>query len=603
MKNKIKAIDNRIGVKVAKQEERYYLGAPICRGVAIGKPILLSWSEEPIPDFTVAEDKVDYEIDRYRTALSRSREELSSLQQYLEREKIHEGVNILDAQLQMMEDPLLTTHIEKAVHDTRKNVESVLQDHIDLFRMRFSSLDDPFFRDRFKDIQDISQRILGHLCGSKPRISLESIPPGSILFAAELSASEMAEVSAVNVSGIVTERGGAASHAAVVANAKGTTFVSNIPVTQINPGDHELAVVDGRTGDVILSPSESTLSKYQEIRFQLQQHLDKLNNAAPLKAETFDGYTVRLSANVELASELDFLHEHGGHGVGLFRSEYLFLNRNRFPTEEEQFAIYMDLVVKMRNLPIVIRTFDVGGDKCVPVEQRIYETNPFLGCRAIRFLLKERGIFKAQLRAILMAAAYGDVSVMFPMISTLSELLEAKAVLEEVKSELEMQGELHGAVRIGSMIEVPSAAIIADLLAKECDFLSIGTNDLVQYALAVDRSNHVTNALYTPSHPSVIRLIKLIIHEANHHGIPVTICGEVAADPRFTPLLLGLGVHELSVATRYLPTVKHAIRNTSIIAASQLAERVLTLSSASEIQNLLNEEYRKNMPDDCFYNY
>lgn len=593
-------IDNEEKVEVT---EISYIGSPICRGVAIGKPVLLSFEEEPIPEFMVAEDKVEYEIDRYRTALSLSRAELSSLQQHLEKEKIHEGVNILDAQLQMMEDPLLTTQIENAVYQTRKNVESVLQTHIDQFKMRFSNLDDPFFRDRFKDIQDISHRILGHLCGAKPRISLDSIPSGSILFASELSASEMAEVSTVNVSGIVTEKGGAASHAAVVANAKGTPFVSNIPIEKINTEEHDIAIVDGRTGEVILSPSESTLSKYQEIRFQLQQHIEKLHSAAPQKAETFDGYSVRLSANVELAEELDFLHEHGGHGVGLFRSEYLFLNKTHFPSEEEQYAIYTDLVVRMRGLPIVIRTFDVGGDKYVPADQRVYETNPFLGCRAIRFLLKERGIFKAQLRAILRAAAYGDVSILFPMISTLSELLEAKAVLFEVKSELEMKGEKHGSVRIGSMIEVPSAAIIADLLAKECDFLSIGTNDLVQYALAVDRSNHVTNALYTPAHPSVIRLIKLIVHEANHQGIPVSICGEVAADPRFTPLLLGLGVHELSVATRYLPTVKHAIRNTSIVTASQLAEKVLSLSSAGEIQNLLNEEYRKNMPDDCFYNY
>lgn len=587
-----------------KAEEQYFHGAPICRGIAIGKPVLLSWTEEPVPEFTVAEDRVEYEIDRYRSALSRSREEISSLQEQLEKDNVLEGVTILDAQLQMMQDPLLTTHIEDAVHTTRKNVESVLQSHIDQYRKRFFSIDDPYFRDRFKDIQDISQRILGHLCGTKSRITKSEIPYGSILFACELTASDIAEVSTVHVGGIVTERGGPATHAAVVANAKGTPFVSNIHLNEIDPEQHDLAVVDGRTGDVILSPSSTTITKYEQIRTQLQEHLDKLSHVAPLTAETFDGYSVRLSANIELAEELDFLHQHGGHGVGLFRSEYLFLNKARFPSEEEQFAIYMDLVIKMRGLPIVIRTFDVGGDKCLPPSlQGDYESNPFLGCRAIRFLLKETGIFKAQLRAILRAGAYGDVSVMFPMISTLSELLEAKSILAEVQSDLERQGEQYGSVRVGSMIEVPSAAIIADLLAKECDFLSIGTNDLVQYALAVDRSNHSMNALYTPTHPSVLRLIKLIIHEANHQGIPVTICGEVAADPRFTPLLLGLGVHELSVATRYLPTVKHAIRNTSIVAASQLAERALALTSANEIQELLTKEYRENVPDDCFYNY
>lgn len=586
-----------------QRKESHFQGSPVCRGVAIGKPLFLHVEEEePIPEFTVAEDRVEYEIDRYRYALSRSREELSSLQQQLEKEKLHEGVNILDAQLQMMEDPLLTTNIENAVHQSRKNVESVFQTYIDQYQTKFSGLEDPFFRDRFKDIQDISHRILGHLCRGKPRISLANVPPDSILFAYELSASDMAAVSTASVNGVVTEQGGAASHAAVVANAKGTPFVSNILLNRIDSKQHKLAIVDGRTGEVILSPSAETLKKYEQIKYQLEEHLENLCHNAPLKAETMDGYHVRLSANIELADELDVLHQQGGHGVGLFRSEYLFLRKERFPTEEEQFVIYKDLVVKMRGLPIVIRTFDVGGDKGLPL-QHLYETNPFLGCRAIRFLLKEKGIFKMQLRAILRASAFGEVSVMFPMISTLSELLEAKAFLSEVREELLTEGVKIGTVRIGSMIEVPSAAIIADLLAKECDFLSIGTNDLVQYALAVDRSNKAMNALYSPTHPSVLRLIKLIVHEANHQGIPVTICGEVAADPRFTPLLLGLGVHELSVATRCLATVKHAIRNTSIVSASQLAERALALTTANEIQDLLTEEYRKNVPDDCFYNY
>jgi phosphotransferase system enzyme I (PtsI) len=254
-------------------------------------------------------------------------------------------------------------------------------------------------------------------------------------------------------------------------------------------------------------------------------------------------------------------------------------------------------------LPIVVRTFDIGGDKNLRNQQTEYEYNPFLGCRAIRFLLREKEIFKSQLKAILRATAYGNVSIMFPMVSGLSELLEAKDILNAMKKELQDKGiPIAKHVPIGCMIEVPSAAIIADLLAKECDFLSIGTNDLVQYALAVDRTNNALTNLYTPTHPSVIRLIKLIVSEANHQGIPVTVCGEVAADPRFTPLLLGLGVHELSVASRYIPVVKNAVRNTSIVAASKLAEKALSLASASEIETLLTREYRQNVPEDCFYN-
>jgi phosphotransferase system enzyme I (PtsI) len=257
----------------------------------------------------------------------------------------------------------------------------------------------------------------------------------------------------------------------------------------------------------------------------------------------------------------------------------------------------------MNGLSISIRTFDLGGDKYLRNQQKNDECNPFLGCRAIRFSLRERDIFKSQLRAILRASVFGDVSIMFPMVSSLSELLEAKAVLQEAREELLALGvPIAHRLPIGCMIEVPSAAIIVDLIAKECEFLSIGTNDLVQYTLAVDRNNHALSSLYTPTNPSILRLIRLVVSEANHHGIPVAVCGEVAADPRFTPLLLGLGVHELSVASRYLPTIKNAIRNLSIVSAAKLADQALSLSSTAEIEQLLNQEYLRNVPEDCFYN-
>jgi phosphotransferase system enzyme I (PtsI) len=345
------------------------------------------------------------------------------------------------------------------------------------------------------------------------------------------------------------------------------------------------------------------LAKYQLLRDQLNLHLQKLKQAGKLESETYDGYKILLSANIEMFSELDMLHQFGGSGVGLLRTESIFLTKENFPTEEEQYHVYRRFVEKMDGLPIVVRTFDLGGDKYLRNQQSMHEVNPFLGCRAIRFLLREKEIFKTQLRAILRASAHGDVSIMFPMVSTLSELLEAKDLLNESKQELINCGKaVSEHLPIGCMIEVPSAAIISDLLAKECDFLSIGTNDLVQYSLAVDRSNNALRNLYRPTHPSVIRLIRLVVSEANHQGIPVALCGEVAADPRFTPLLLGLGIHELSVASRYIPVVKHAIRNTSIVAASKLAEKALSLSSATEIEDLINREYRQNVPEDCFYN-
>lgn len=578
-------------------------GSPICRGVAIGKPFFFHFDEDSIPEFSIPENNIEEEISRYRRAVNSSVEDIKTLQSEFEKEHIFEGASILDSQLQILQDNLFTHHIENEIYRTHKNAESVFQILIKEYQVKFNALEDSFFRERFKDLQDIARRIMGHLRVSV-RISLANIPPHSIIFAHELTASDAAEANISQVGAFVTETGGSTSHAAIVAKAKGTPYVTNVDFRSALNGDDCWVIVDGRTGEIIINPESETLEKYRQIGKQLKIHLNSLICMNSLPAETYDGYSVRLSANIEAASELEMLHRHGASGVGLFRSEYIFLTKEAFPLEEEQFEIYKSVVANMRGLPTVIRAFDLGGDKCFPNMQFSHEINPFLGCRAIRFLLKEQEIFKTQLRAILRASAFGEVSIMFPMISTLSELMEAKSIVNDVKQELTQRGIAIGKeIKIGCMIEVPSAAIIADLLAQECDFLSIGTNDLVQYSLAVDRGNQALSALYTPTHPSVIRLIKLVVTEANHRGIPVTVCGEVAADPRFTALLLGLGVHELSASARYIPTVKHAIRNTSIVSASRLAEKVLSLRTAAEIQALLVKEYKENVPDDFYYNY
>lgn len=576
-------------------------GTPICRGIAIGHPYLFTFPEEMVPEYGISVDAVHEEIARYQQALALGREDIKSLQDRLRRECIFDGVAILEAHLLIMQDPMLTTHVEEQVRTTKKNVDYVFQTIMKKYQKKFDAIKDPFFRERFKDIQDISRRILGHLRHSAHRC-LVDVPSSSIVFASDLAACDTAEAQNGRVVAFVTRSGGATSHAAIVAKAKGIPYVSSVDFEQASLEKEGWVIVDGRTGEIIVNPSEETLLKYQQLRNQLHMHLEKLTQTGKLEAETYDGYRVQLSANIEMFSELDMLHQFGGSGVGLLRTESAFLTKEKLPTEEEQFAIYRHFVEQMKGLSIVIRTFDLGGDKYLRNQQTL-ESNPFLGCRAIRFSLREKDIFKAQLRAILRASAFGAVSIMFPMVSSLSELREAKAILQEVREELEARQEPIAAhIPIGCMIEVPSAAIIADLLAKECDFLSIGTNDLVQYTLAVDRSNSNLSELYSPTNPSILRLIRLIVSEANHHGIPVTVCGEVAADPRFTALLLGLGVHELSVASRYLPAVKNAIRNTSIVAASKLAEEALSLSSAAEIETLLNREYQKNAPEDCFYN-
>lgn len=584
-------------------KEVHLRGIPISGGIAIGVSYFFHLSDGLIAEYSIRDDEIDSEIERYTRALKRSRQDVKRLQKQMEIEKAIEATAILETHLQILQDPLLTKNIELEIRRQKKNIEFIFYTYVSEFQRKFQSMSDLYFKERGKDLQDVTRRILGHLCKNQQN-TLANVEPNSIVFAKELATSHVAESKIDQIAAFVTEVGGATSHAAIIAKAKGIPYVANIAMGMLEDMPPIQVIIDGRTGDVILNPGEDTLLRYRNLQQEIYAHLQNLYKTNSREAETFDGYQIRLSANIEMINELETLHQFGGNGVGLFRSEYMVLSKQTFPSEEEQFLVYKRLVEKMQGLPIVIRTFDIGGDKFMLNQPQIPEGNPYLGVRAIRFLLKEREIFKSQLRAIIRASAYGDVSVIFPMISGLAELIEAKKLVKEAQQELEKESpQKKYRLRIGCMIEVPSAAIIADLLAKECDFLSIGTNDLVQYSLAADRGNQGVSLLYTPTHPSVIRLMKLVISQANQHGIPVTVCGEVAADPRFTPLLLGLGVHELSVASRYLPIVKNVIRNTSIIEACHLADKVLSLTAPAEIQELLATEYQKNVPQDFFYNF
>ena len=590
-------------MKTVEQEIKLK-GIPISRGIGIGSAFFFTFADDEAPDFKISMQDIDLEVSRYQLAIEKSRQEILQLQLKLKDEYIEEGVDILDTHLQIMKDPLLTTAVENEIRQTRKNALFVFQVLIKKYQKRFQSIKDPFFRERFKDIQDISRRVAGYLRESV-RVGLAEIPYGSVVIAKELSASEVAEANSENIYAFITENGGVASHAAIVAKAKGIPYVSNADIGLIfeKMEDNPL-IVDGRTGDIIINPTAKTLDFYKNVYKQVKGHLSKLQKESSLSTETFDGYKVKLSANLEMVNEIDHIRAQGNYGIGLFRSEYIFLSGEDFPSEEVQFEIYKKLVEKLSGLPIVIRTFDIGGDKQLKNHSSSAKGNSFLGCRALRYFLNEKEIFKSQLRAILRAANYGDVSILFPMVSTLSELLEAKELLEEATQELLKSGhEKVCKLKVGCMIEVPSAAIISDLIANECDFLSIGTNDLVQYSLAVDRGNQSLQKYYSPTHPGVIRLIKMVVSEANNHEVPVSVCGEIASDPRFIPLLLGLGVNEFSLASRHIPVIKNAIRNTSIVAATKLAEKVLTLSSSEEIMKLLTDEYRNNVPEDCFYNY
>jgi phosphoenolpyruvate-protein phosphotransferase (PTS system enzyme I) len=567
-------------------------GAPICSGIAIGTPFLYTCPQNVIPEFTLPEGEVDSEIARYHKALATSLEDVRSLRTRLEKEGAVEGAAILEAHLHMMQDPVLTSEIEERIRTEQKNAEYAFQRAIDDYVTRFKQINDPYFRERLNDLHDIGRRVLGQL-RAVVRASLQEAPDQAVVFAHELTPSDTAEAEADRISAFVTQVGGDTAHAAIMAKAKGIPYVARVDFRGVADFSSGQVIVDGRNGEVILHPTEATLSKYRELQREHARHYERFNAAGHLPCETIDGYQVILSANVEMFHEVELVKRYGGSGIGLFRSEYVCHSKKNFPSEEEQFLIYRRIAEAVDGRPVVIRTFDVGGDKFRELPAVGEEENPFLGCRAIRLMLKEHEAFKVQLRSILRASAYGDVRILFPMVSGLPELIEAKGYLAVAKEELRAEGvPFNEEILVGIMIEVPSAAISCDVLAPECDFMSVGTNDLVQYSLAVDRDNQAMSYLYTPAHPSVLRLIRMIVTEASRNEIPVTVCGEMAADPRFTPLLLGLGVNELSVSARYLPIVKNAIRGTSIVRATRLAEQVLTMPTSMDVLDALIEHYQ-----------
>ncbi len=581
-------------------------GQPVARGLAIGIPCVLNQFESKIPEIHLSHEEVGAEIERYRKALKESRDDILRLKGELAREGVQDGVLVLETHLEIIEDPLLNRQIEEEVRQAKKNVEFIFQRAIERFRKKFEAISDPFFQSRFEDVQDISKRVLAYLRDMK-RTTLGEVPQNSIVFTRQLSPTDAAEAKRTHVLAFVTQIGGATSHTAIVARAKGIPYVANVNFSKLQEMNKaSLTIVDGLLGKVIINPTEETLDYYRCQKLQLAEQQETLKSTSFTKALTLDGQNVRLSANVEIADDFSLLQQYGAEGVGLFRSEYIVLQKGSFPSEEEQFEIYKSLVEHANGHPVVIRAFDIGMDKVACALKSNLELNPALGCRAIRFLLHEKELFKAQMRAILRASAYGDVRILFPMISSLNELMEAKIVVSQAYEELAKEEcglEIKQNIKLGCMIEVPSAALIVDLLAKECDFLSIGTNDLIQYATAIDRSSQTMSALYTSTHPGVLRLMKMIVELAQKQNVPVSVCGEIASDPRFVPLLLGLGITELSVSCRFLPIIKHVIRHTQKQKAVDLVTRLLELATAHEIQDALVSEYESNVPAGSIKNF
>lgn len=574
-------------------------GIPVSPGVAIGPAMVLDTEWFRIPQRFIDSKGAAEEVQRLREALASAAREATANQQAVSDKLGRQYGAIFGAHALLIEDPSLTGEFETLIrqegHAAEYAVSRVMRRHA----KALESLDRGHFATRAADLFDIEKSILRNLLGQR-REQLQHLQEPVIVLAHDLTPSETAAMDPHMVHAFATEAGGRASHTAIMAGALEIPAVVGLGhfVTDISGGD--LVIVDGNRGVLILNPDDETLQRYEHTRSSFRTFENQLGLLRDLPAETRDGTRVLMLGNIEFPQEATHCLERGASGVGLYRTEFLYLGKQADPTEEEHLDAYLTVLRTLGpSKPVVIRTLDLGADKfAVSTDPIPEERNPFLGLRSVRLCLRNLTLFKTQMRAILRASAFGDVRIMFPMVSTLLELRQCKMILAEVKEDLEEEGiAFNRKLPVGTMIEVPSAAIMADQLAREVNFFSIGTNDLIQYTLAADRTNETVASLYSPSDPAVLRLIKMVLAAAQKNAIEVNICGEMSGEPIYTMLLLGMGLRQLSVTPHNIPEIKKIIRSVSIEEATQVAEEALRLETARDITNYLREQTRRILPE------
>lgn len=563
--------------------ERIFQGMAVAPGIAEGKVLIHFQEDEVIPFRDLSEEDLDAEVARFEAALLATRRELQELQERLTESAGAGDASIFDAHLLVLEDPSLIDEVNKGIRNQKHNAEFIFQGVSHRFIKTLSEINDAYLRERAIDLEDVARRVIRHLLGKSGQ-RLTGHDRNHIIVADELTPSDTATLNRENVAGFITEKGSKTSHTAIMARALGIPAIVGAEGICDRLKNGDVILIDGYSGKIFFNPSPKTLAEYQQLAEEKEHIEEGLETLRESDAVTLDGRRIVLSANIELPEELDDVMSCGAEGIGLYRTEFLYFNRTTPPDEEEQYAIYRRVAERIAPQSAIIRTLDIGGDKpteCLDIGE---EENPFLGCRAIRFCLRHPEIFKTQLRAILRAAVHGNLRLMFPMISGREELLHAKSLLNEAMEELRARGEpFQVDIELGIMIEVPSAAIIADLLAKEVKFFSVGTNDLLQYLMAADRGNDRIAHLHDPAHPAVARTLKTIIDAAHAAGIWVGICGELAGDIEFTPLLIGLGIDELSASAALVPRIKKAIRSLDLPACQEIAMHALSGERAVEI--------------------
>jgi phosphotransferase system enzyme I (PtsI) len=566
--------------------ERIFRGIAVSAGICRGKVLVLHRTRHVIGRRTLEAAEVAAEVLRFEQALVRTRQQILEVQRKVMKELTAADANIFDAHLLMLEDQVLVGEVIRAVREQKVNADFAFHSVAERYAEALAGANDDYLRERTADLRDLASRVLDNLLEVKDQFDLRHLAESRILISHDLSPSTTAQLDRKHTLGFATDIGGRTSHTAIMARSLGIPAVVGLQGISHELDSDDYALLDGYNGIVIVNPTDQTLFEYGQLLKRRASIEEKLHEIEQQPAVTLDGKPIHLSANIEDPGDIEAVRIHGAEGVGLFRTEFLFINRDKLPTEDEQYRAYQEVAAALKPNPVVIRTLDLGGDKFASHLQLAQEVNPFLGWRAIRFCLQQPVLFRIQLRAILRASAEGNVKMMYPMISGMDELNQANALVEQYRAELRAEGKpFDEKMDIGVMIEIPSAVLVAGTLAGTAKFFSIGSNDLIQYALAADRTNDKVSHLYEPTHPAIVRLIKMTVDAAHQRGIQAAVCGEMAGDPVLVPLLIGLGVDELSTAPACIAPIKYLVRRLKLDEARALAEFALQSESPSETLN------------------
>jgi len=589
-------------MKSKKTDNVLFKGVGLSSGIILGKAFVVDRGKIEVPTYSLkGKEDIEKEKKMFLDAIETTRHQLLETKKEIRKKGYKEVGYILDAYLMILEDKVLIKETTNHIRREKINAAWALKSTLKKLQTVFSEIEDEYLRERKGDIDYVGQRILRNLMGSE-KIDLGKVSEKIIVVAHNLSPADTAHLDLDKVLGFITDIGGRTSHTAIMAQALEIPAVVGLETITKQVQNGDIIVVDGLAGEVTINPSKKVFNKYLEKKQEYHFSEKEFLKLKPLPAETKDGYRIRLLANLEITEELPSIVHHGAEGIGLYRTEFLYLNRSNLPSENDHFNIYRKVIGEISPNPTTIRTFDLGGDKFLSQVPMAEEMNPALGLRAIRFCLREVDVFKTQIKAILRASALGKVRILFPMISGMQEVYQTKEIMTEVKDELKSRGiPFDQSIEVGVMIEIPSSVVIADLLAQEVDFFSIGTNDLIQYLLAIDRVNEHVSYLYKPLHPAVLRIIKSIIDIAHSAGIKVNMCGEMAGEPFYTPILLGFGIDEMSMNALSILKVKKIVRSSNYRESQQLVEEILKFATASEVETFLQKEwssrYSEGLPE------